>query len=177
MGRQGAAEEVEAAGLVTGHFLDVTRTAMIKEKRNSITTAEEQNPWSTRQVVEGVVGMDRYEAEEGANGLVEAGEEAAGATRRDQIEIRSNGDNGSPLITKPTNAAWKRVKVEKGNGGMTAGRKTCVVKTQTAEIVRTCHFAKDADSTTTGGNGVTRAKKTDSMLPGIGVTTDGVAHP
>ena len=177
MGRQGAAEEVEAADLVTGHFLGVTRRAKIKEKRNSITTVEERNPWSTRQVVEGVVERDHYEAEEGANGLVEAGEAAAGETRQDQIEIRSSGDNGSPLITKPTNDAWKRVKVEKGNGGMTAGKKTCVVKTQTAEIVRTCHFAKDAGSTTTGGNGVTRAKKTDSMLPGIGVTTDGVGHP
>jgi hypothetical protein len=177
MGRKGVVEEAGVADLTTGQITDATHTAKIKEKRNSTITVAERSPWSTHQDAEGVVVMDKPGAAAEDNGQVEEGVASAGETRKVHLEMRSNGGEDSQLTTKLTRLAWKRVKVEKENGGTTAGKKTCFAKTPSVEIGKMCHFVKGAASTTTGGNGATKEKKKVSTLPVTGATTDGAAHP
>jgi hypothetical protein len=104
-------------------------------------------------------------------------EGAAEATSRGQIRTPSNGEGGNQSTTWRTNRAWKRVKVEKEYGGMTAVNKTCAARMRIVATVKIYPFARDVGNTIMAGNGATRAKRKDSMLPGIGVTIGRVAHP
>jgi hypothetical protein len=74
------------------------------------------------------------------------------------------------------NRAWRRVKEEKENGGMTAVKKTCAARTRNVETVKMYPFAKGVDNIITEGSGAIKAGRTGSTLPDIGVTIEGVAH-
>jgi hypothetical protein len=74
------------------------------------------------------------------------------------------------------NRAWKKAKVAKEYGGMTAVNKICAAKIRTVGTVKIYPFARDAGNTITAENGATRAKKKGSTLLGIGVTIEGVEH-
>ena len=115
---------------------------------------------------------------EEVNGKI-AGKEEEGpaeATKQGQIRIPSNGEGDNQSTMCRMNRAWRRVKEEKENGGMTAVKRTCVARTRTVDNVRMCPFAKDVDNTITEENGATKARRKGSTLPGIGVTIEKVAH-
>jgi hypothetical protein len=112
------------------------------------------------------------------NGKIEGKEEEgpAEATKQGQIRIPSNGEGDNQSTMCRMNRAWRRVKEEKENGGMTAVKRTCVARTRNVEPVKMCPFVRGVGNTTTEGSGAIKAGRTDSTLPDIGVTIEGVAH-
>ena len=115
---------------------------------------------------------------EEVNGKIEGKEEEgpAEATKQGQIRIPSNGDGDNQSTMWRMNRAWRGVKEEKENGGMTAVKKTCAARTQNVEPVKTYPFAKGVDNIITEGSGAIKAVRKGSTLPDIGVTIEGVAH-
>jgi hypothetical protein len=109
------------------------------------------------------------------NGIIE-GEGAAEATKWEQIRMPSNGEGDTRSTMWRMNRAWKRVKAEREYGGMTAVNKTCAARMRIVATVKIYPFARDVGNTIMAENGATRAKRKDSMLPGIGVTIGRVAH-
>ena len=115
---------------------------------------------------------------EEVNGKIEGQEEEgpAEATTQGQIRMPSNGEDDNQSTMWRMSQAWKRVKVERENGGMTAVKKTYAARTRTVETVKMYLFAKGVDNIITEGSGAIKAGRTGSTLPDIGVTIEGVAH-